>query len=158
MLLPVQRVVGPVGDVDAELAFALEARGPQVQWVLPGALDTALAASSGLHTGIHGLPVDMLLAAEVRRIGDPLFGDLLRLGALANADLAFVPVQAAAVDSAGSGVVRLWAALLDVRTGDVLWFGIVQGHRGASGNPRVLASAADDLARALLRGGVGGSG
>lgn len=155
MLLPVQRVVGAVGDADAELAFAMQARGPQVIWVLPAALDSDLVRAPTLQTRTHDLPVDQFLAAEVKRVGDPLYGDLRRLGAVANSNVALVPVQAAAVDSAGGQSVRLWAALLDVRTGYVLWFGIVQGDRGGAGDPRVLASAADKLARTLLRSSTG---
>ncbi len=151
MLLPVQRSVGVAGDLDAELAFGLKERGAGVHWVLPAALDEALGRSPGLQTNTRGLPVGVFLGAEVHRIGDPLYGDLRRLGALANADFALLPVQAALEASpGGGGAVRLWTALVQVRTGRVLWFGIVEGDPGAAGDPRPLASAVDELTRALF--------
>lgn len=156
MLLPVQQVAGVAGNPDAELAFALQARGPQVDWVLPAALDSALRMAPGLDTRTHGLPVDMFERAEIKRVGDPLYGDLRRLGAIANADLVLLPVKAAQAETAAGTAVQLWAALLDVRTGRVLWFGVVQGDAGPAGGERLLASAADNLARAVLGPGSGG--
>jgi hypothetical protein len=151
MLLPVQRVTGVQGDLDAELAFALKERGPGVHWVLPSELDEALQRSPALETRTHDLPVDIFFAGEVRRIGDPLFGDLRRLGAVANSELALLPIQATLEPvPGGGGAVRLWAALLDVRTANVLWFGIVEGDPGPEGDPKPLASAVDALARKLL--------
>jgi len=153
MLLPVQRGGVAGGDPDAELAFALETRGPQVQWVLPAALDSALERSPSLQTRTHGLPVGMFEAAEVERVGDPLYGDLRRLGAVANSDIA---VRASAETVEGGSAVQFWAALVDIRTGRVFWFGVVRGEVGAAGDPGVLASAADKLARTVLIRTVGG--
>lgn len=150
MLLPVQQSTGISGNLDSELAFALQARGPQVHWVLPASMDSALVLSPGLQTRTHGLPVAAFGAAEIKRIGDPLYGDLRRLGAVANADVALLPVQASMVQDTTGSAVRLWAALVEVRTGRVLWYGIVQGDSGAAGSERVLASAADKLARTVL--------
>lgn len=159
MLLPAQRVIGVGGDLDSELAFALQERGAGVSWVLPSELDEALERAPGLDTRTHNLPVDLFLAGEVQRIGDPLYGDLRRLGAVANAELAFLPVQAAfepVADGGEGGAVRLWASLLDVRTGRVLWFAIVEGDPGPAGDPKPLASAVDELARKLLGPGSAG--
>jgi hypothetical protein len=159
MLLPVQQVAGVAGDPDAELAFALEARGPQIDWVLPATLDSALVRSPALQTRTHGLPVGIFGAGQVERVGDPLYGDLRRLGAIGNADVAFLPLRATTEHVDGGSAIRFWAALIDVRTGNVLWFGVVQGASGVAGSERVLASAADKLARTVL-GGVpsGGTG
>lgn len=151
ILLPFQRVIGVDGDLGAELAFALKARGPRVAWVAPAELETALERSPGLDARTRDLPVDDFLAGEIRRIGDPLFGDLRRLGAVANADYALLPIQAALEPSqGGGGAVRLWAAVIEVRTGQVLWFGIAEGDPGPMGDARRLASATDRLARMLL--------
>jgi len=159
MVLPVQRVIGVRGDLGAELAFALKARGPGVDWILPSELDKDLQRSPALDARTQDLPVDDFLIGEVQRIGDPLFGDLRRLGAVSNADFALLPVQAAleASQGGGRGAVRLWAALIEVRTGRVLWFGIVEGDPGSKDDARPLASAVDELARTLL-GAESGSG
>ncbi len=156
MLLPVQEAAGVSGDIDPELAFALQARGPDVHWVLPASLDSALVRSPGLQTRTHGLPVSVFGAAPIERIGDPLYGDLRRLAAVANADVALLPIRASMEQEGTGSAVRLWAALVEVRSGRVLWFGIIQGEPGAVGSERVIASAADKLARTVLGENAGG--
>lgn len=149
MVLPAQSVSGVAGDVDAEVAFALRDRGREVAWVLPPRLQEALDRSPGLGGRIHGLPVGVFGAAEVRRVGDPLYGDLRRVAALVDAEVALLPVRVW-VHAAGDTRVRISAALVHVRTGRVLWFGVVQGEPLEPADPGALASAADALTRALL--------
>ncbi len=151
LLLPVQAAPGIQGDVDAELAFGLQDRGPGVDWVLPDEVRKILARSPGLRVPLDALPVGVFLRAQVRRVGDPLYGDLRRLGALTDATAAFLPVQArgrAATDSVGAGV-EITAALVEIDSGVVLWEGVVEGL-GGPGSPRALAEAVDALGRALL--------
>jgi len=151
MVLPLQDNRGVEGDVDAELAFGLNERGRGVEWILPAKLQDALDRSPGLSTSLHGLAVGNFEAAEVRRVGDPLYGDLRRLSALVDGEVALIPVSATAQpDSTGAVAVRLATALVHVRTGRVLWFGVVQGDAGPPEDPRALASAVDRLARTLL--------
>lgn len=151
MVLPVQENRGVPGDPDAELAFGIKEHGAGVDWVFPPELERALSRSPGLQTSAHGLPVAMFEEAEVRRVGDPLYGQLRRLAALVDAQVAFVPVRATLeTDSTGARAVRLSAALIQVRTGRVLWFGVAQGDAGAAEDPRALASTVDRLARTLL--------
>ena len=150
MVLPVQDVRGVAGDSDAEIAFALQDREPGVTWVLPRRIQESLDRSPGMNGRIHGLSVGAFSAGEVRRIGDPLYGDLRRLGALVDADVALIPLWAAQVaDSAGT-TVRLSATLIQVRTGRVLWFGMVEGDAREASDAGALASAVDALARTLL--------
>lgn len=152
MVLPVQRVVGVAGDADAELAFALAGHGPDVQWVLPARVDEALARSPGIDARTRGLPVDQFLAAEVRRVGDPLYGQIRRMAALVDADLALLPVMAAGVRTEeGTVGIRVHTALLDVRTGRVAWFSVAQGDALEAGAPAALASAMDRVAGGLVR-------
>ena len=150
MVLPVQDVRGVDGDADAEIAFGLQDRGTEVTWIFPPRLQEILDRSPGI-SRIRGLPVGVFSAGEVRRIGDPLYGDLRRLGAMVDGEVALIPLVAAAqaADSAGVAV-RVSAALIHVRTGRVLWFGMVEGDTHEVSDPGALASAVDALARTLL--------
>jgi hypothetical protein len=151
MVFPVQRTSGVAGDVDAEVAFALQSRGTGVGWILPPRLQDALDRSPNLDSRIHGLPVAVFGEAEVRRVGDPLYGELRRLAALVNGQVAFIPLTAAAVrDPSGGVAVEMAATLVDVRSGRVMWFGVVKGSVRQADGPAVLASAADVLARTVL--------
>jgi hypothetical protein len=152
IVLPVQMRTAGHPDLDSELEFALREFGGSAEWVLPVTLRTALERSPGTGIRIDGLPVRVFLAGEVQRVGDPLFGDLYRLGALVDAPWALLPVEA----SVGSGTneegghsVMLSAALLDVRTGRVVWFGVVEGVPDAPGGLAGTASVAEALARRL---------
>lgn len=151
MVFPVQRTSGVMGDVDAEIAFGLRGHGAGVDWIFPPALRDAMRRAPNLNTRIRGLPVDEFAGAEVHRVGDPLYGELRRLAALVNAKVAFIPLTAASVPQTGGGTaVEMSAALIDVRSGYVLWFGVVKGDVRRANGPAVLASAVDVLARKLL--------
>jgi hypothetical protein len=150
MVLPVQDVRGIVGDADAELAFGLQDRGDGVTWIFPPRLQEVLDRSPGIGR-IRGLPVGVFATGEVRRIGDPLYGDLRRLGALVDGEVALIPLKAAPQPADSLGVaVALSAAVIHVRTGRVLWFGMVEGDHHEISDPGALASAVDVLARTLL--------
>jgi hypothetical protein len=151
MVFPVQRTSGVSGDVDDEVAFGLRSRGVGVDWIFPPELQKALDRSPNLDSRIKGLPVAEFGGAEVRRVGDPLYGELRRLAALVNGQAAFIPLTAVAVrDPSGGFAVEMAATLIDVRSGRVLWFGVVKGDVRQTDGPAVLASAADVLARTLL--------
>lgn len=151
LVLPVQQNRGVPGNPDAELAFGLQERGQGVTWVLPKDLEQALSTSPGMDVSIHAMPVGMFAGGEVRRVGDPLYGQLRRLSALTDASVALIPLRALAMaDPDGTVAVQVWATLIHVRTGRVLWFGVVEGDRTAPDDPRGLASAMDKLARTLL--------
>lgn len=149
MVLPVQTVEGLPGDVDAELAFALQSRAAEVDWVMPAELREAVATSPSLDVRLEGLPVAVFLRTEVERVGDPLFGVLRRLGALTGGEVALIPVIARYRPGSGAspGAVEVAAALLDVRSGYVLWYGVEEGEPGSVTEPAVLASTLDVLAR-----------
>jgi hypothetical protein len=154
ILLPVQQNLGVLGDVDAELAFGLQDRGRDIDWVLASEVDEMLARSPAVQARTRGLPVGAFTVAEVQRVGDPLYGELRRMAALVNADGVVLPVQAAMVsDTTSLDVhprVRFWTALIEVRTGRVMWFSVVEGESHPPGDPRGLASAVDEIARSLL--------
>ena len=149
MVFPVQLKSSVPGGVlaDAELAHALRTRGEGVSWVFADEMDEILARSPGVPAQIRGLPVQMFLQAEVDRVGDPLFGHLLRMGALTGADVALLPVEL----KYGEGEAYLIsAALIGIRTGHVIWYGVLEGDPGEPRHPATLASATERLARALL--------
>lgn len=151
ILLPVQRTRGAhVDGLDAELAFWLGERGTDVEWVLPAAIDAALARSPGLGIEPRSLDVSTFLAAEVRRVGDPLFGDLRRLSAILDARFALLPVAGGYVGEGDAGRTEIVAALIDAHGGAVLWFGVVAGEAGPASSPAVAASAAQAFARTLF--------
>jgi hypothetical protein len=156
LVLPVQQVLGVPGGPDAELAFALRERGVGVTWIFPADVEAVLARSPGVQARTQGLQVGDFLVAEVTRVGDPLYGELRRLAALVDAEAIFLPIQAAL--SAEPGVdprVRVWATLLEVRTGRVLWFAFLEGQSAPAGDPAGLASAVEQVTRTLLWYAVG---
>ncbi len=154
VLLPVQQVSGIPGDVDAEVRFALTDRGQGVVWVHSEEVERVLARSPSTPTRTTQLPVGVFLQAEVERVGDPLFGMLRRLAGLVDAEAVLLPVAATFepdLSVPGSGPrVRLQAALIEPRTGRVLWYGMEQGEVLPAAQPRALASASEELARSLL--------
>lgn len=151
MVLPVQENLGVPGDLDAEMAFGLTGRGSGVTWILPPELQRVVDRSPGSNLRIRALPVGAFTMAEVRRVGDPLYGDLRRLSEFVDAEVALVPVRAWTASEEGTDpTVRLSVALIQVRTGRVLWFGVVEGGAHPLEDPRGLASAVDRMARTLL--------
>lgn len=151
LVLPVQQNLGVLGDPDAELAYGLQGRGAGVEWVLPAEIDEVLARSPAMQARTRGLPVGAFTVAEVQRVGDPLYGELRRMASLVSADAVLLPVQAAVESTVGADPrVRLWTALIEVRTGRVMWFSVLEGGSFPRDDPRGLASAVDELARTLL--------
>ncbi|MBT8337041.1 MAG: hypothetical protein KJO11_10585 [Gemmatimonadetes bacterium] len=159
IVFPVQRNFGVDGDPTAEMAFALSGPGAGPEWLLPEDLERTLARSPALNAPLENLPVDVFLRAEVNRIGDPIYGVLRRIGAVTDASLALLPVAvrrgAPPTDSLGVATdgpvpVEYVAALVDVRSGRVLWFGVEAGQPGTDDDPRRLASAAEALALRLV--------
>jgi hypothetical protein len=157
MVLPFQLRDQSIGDVDAELAFALQERAPSVEWMLPAEITAALRASPALDAPLTGLPVEIFLRTEVDRLGDPVYGVLRRLGAVTGADLVLLPV-AAFLRSSGPGepeAVQVSVALMDVRTGRALWYA-VEAADGGPGDAAALAAVMDALARRVAPRRVSG--
>ncbi len=151
MVMPLQRRVGLRDELDPEIAFALEARGAGDNWIMADELVRTLARSPGLDVPLSALPVGIFLTREVNRIGDPLYGHLVRAAAVTNAQVALIPVEARRrVEPDGSSVVEVVATLLDVRRGRVIWLGVVEGQPGTAGDFQIVASAVDALASTLL--------
>ena len=149
MVLPIQQKYGvPEGlTVDSELAHALRTRGSAVTWAFPPDIDEVLQRSPGVRVQTNALPVQVFKQAEVNRIGDPLFGILLRLGGLTGADVAMIPVE---LRYGPEGAYILSVALVGVRTGRVSYYGVMEGKAGPADDPAALASVAEVVARTIL--------
>ena len=71
--------------------------------------------------------------------------------ALVQAQAIVLPVQATVEVVPGEGPrVRLWTALIDVRSGRVPWFAVLEGGSFPADDPRSIASAVEEVARSLL--------
>ncbi len=156
MVLPAQSgAAARPPRIDDEIRYWLAQSGSRIAFVFPDRLRRALAASPALSdVRLDALAVASFRRGRVERIGDPLFGDLRRLGAVVDARYALLPVAAAYVPGPGgasAGRVEIAAALIDTFGGDVLWYGVVGGDRGPAGDARVVASAARALAKAVAR-------
>jgi hypothetical protein len=147
MILPAQpgREGAPAG-FDAELEYWLADLAPGVRWISPAAVERAVARTPEFAIELRALSGAALVGIAYRRgerIGDPLYGDLRRAGALVDARYALLPVvYASSADGAGRGEVT--AALIDTMGGGVLWYATVAGEAGAEA---AIASAAQALAR-----------
>jgi hypothetical protein len=152
MVFPVQIRGDVPGDASPEIDFALRTRGAEVDWIFSDGLEDALARSPAMDTRVRGLPVGLFLGGEVRRVGDPLYGQLRRMGALTNSEIAVIPVAVrAGTDAAdGGSVVELVVTILNVRDGRVVWFGVVAGRPGELADFGTLASAVEEFAETLL--------
>ncbi len=118
MVLPVQSSTRLSGAPDPELAFALDDRAPEVSWLMPTRLREVLARSPGVRVALDALEVSSFLRGEVTRIGDPLWGDLLRLAAVTDAEMALIPVMVRSAPTAdGTAVaIEITAVLLNARS------------------------------------------
>ena len=118
LVLPVQGAAAQDSISDVVLG-SLRAGEPAATWIGPSELRRALARAPGYAADPRTLPADPLLHHGDRRAADPLAGQLRRLAALVDARLALLPREARFVNASS----RVTAALLDTRTGVVLWTG-----------------------------------
>lgn len=154
VVLPAQAVSGLPEElaerVEAEFLFALAERAPQVEWVSPAELERALRRSPGLAGDPRTLPDDPLVHHRERRAVEPLAGELRRFSALMDARLLLLPRTVAWVAAGEGGSVRVSAAVIDSRTGNVVWWGDAAGEPSRTPDARAVASAAEALARRML--------
>lgn len=154
MVFPVQEASEPE-DATRELVFALESRRGTGSWIFPDALRSTLRRSPQLDVPLDELPVGIFLRAEVRRIGDPLYGMIRRAASLNGATAALIPVgvafRPAATDT--PAVMEVLAAVVDVTTGRVLWLGRESAPAESGEDAGGVARAMDMLAGRLLPAG-----
>lgn len=138
-------------QLDRELVFWITDRAPATDWILPGEVQDVVdrTPAAGFNLGAPRQVVDM--GGGDRRVKDPLYGDLRRLGAILDAGYALVPLGTGERRDSLGVTVRLTAALVAIRGGHVIWMHTVV----ADPEPTIhagLASAAEQLARTLIPG------
>jgi hypothetical protein len=148
MLLPTR--AGSPAALDAELAYWLGERAPAVEWILPAELQGMVDRQPGWRVRLIALPREIADPGRSPYVPDPAYGELRRLGAVADALLALMPVTVREASSPEGAVLELTAAVVDVRVGQVLWLGTVRSGvvGGAAGDG--IAAVAEALARALF--------
>lgn len=169
LVFPVQNGFVPVADaqlehfpadraaVDAEIAYWLQQARPGTKWLLPETIDRTLARSPTLAIDPRALAIGAFQRAQVKRIGDPLFGDLARLAAVLNAQVALVPVAAEFIGAdRETAVLNIATAVIDPTDGDVLWFGVIAGTETGAGSEAGIAAGAQAFARAFAGGSNSG--
>lgn len=162
MVFPVQDGPVPSGDaqirrwsvdratLDAEIAYWLPQLAPKTKWVLPELIDRVLTRSPSLVIDPRALAVGSFHRAQVRRIGDPLFGDLRRLAAVLDAQLAVVPIAAEYLGSEPAAAAPTVAtAVINALNGTVIWFGVIEGTEKGVNSQGAVAAAAQAFARAF---------
>lgn len=162
MIFPVQRGNVPVADpqlqhftlatdkLDAELAYWLPQTATNVKWTLPAAIQRAITRSPSLAVDINNLAITSFQRAEVKRIGDPLFGDLRKLAAVLDTRLAVIPIAAERIGTnPQTARVQVATAVIDAMNGMVIWFGVIEGDAEATSEEAGIASAAQAMARAF---------
>ncbi|MEN8375767.1 MAG: hypothetical protein ABFS34_09990 [Gemmatimonadota bacterium] len=147
MLFPVQGAPGQdaqaARDVDAEIEFWAADAVTGLRWSLPSDLQVVVDREPALQLRTRGLAIAALLNDDREFVRDPLLGDLRRLGAVADRNLALVPVRVLPPGPGGPGL-RLDLALVNTVGGAVLWRGRIVGEE-------VGESAAASLARVFVR-------
>lgn len=153
MLFPVPAARPP--ELDAELAFWLQDRGPRVDWVLPAELQRAVDRAPAWRVRLSDLPRTVGGPRTAQRLVDPTYGEVRRVGAVVDATLALLPIEVRQVQLDAGPALELVAALVDIRGGQVLWMTTVRGaaaHGAAAGTTAGAATVvAETLARTLLR-------
>jgi hypothetical protein len=162
LVFPVQNGPVPTGEpnarhfpaeraaIDAEIAYWFKQHANAATWLLPENIDRTIARSPTLNIEARNLAVGSFQRAQVRRIGDPLFGDLARLAAVFSAQVAVIPVAAEYVGAdAASAVLNIATAVIDPTDGDVIWFGVIAGTEAGVDSNAAIASAAQAFAGAF---------
>jgi hypothetical protein len=130
------RRVPPLGDRALALAWAdsllgaeLNARGPEVKWVLPPELRKVARRAPAMAPDPDRMGQSVLRASKLEEVPDPLRGQLRTLIALLGGRYALVPA-ALQLLTEPSGQIRaeLSLVLADARTGKVVWRTLAWGQ------------------------------
>lgn len=137
-------------QADTEIAFALSEQPGRADWVLPEEQIETLRRQPSVRVDVNMLSVDQVRreGSDLERIVDPLYGEIRLLAALFDARYAIWPYEffyrEPSKESEGRVAVR--ALLLDTRTGDVLWQGLILGGDEPPTSAGALASTAQAFA------------
>jgi hypothetical protein len=153
LILPVQASAGLSFNrerITTEIVTALTGRDTRTQWIAPERLRHLLRQSPTLAGDPAGLPPGPWMVDGVKRIGGPLADVVRRYMALTEARLVVIPRSATMVtDSTGSRL-RLNAAVVDARSGMIVWFGEADGRAAGAEDPALITSAAASLAARMV--------
>ncbi|HEY0019362.1 MAG TPA: hypothetical protein VGC13_23880 [Longimicrobium sp.] len=154
LILPVQASSGlPFNReiITDEIVAAIHARDTRTQWIDPARLRRTLAGSPNFAPDPAALPNDRYEAYGARRIQGGLHDAVRRYMALTEARLVVIPRSATLVTpDSGAAFVRLSAAVVDARTGMLVWWGEADGAPGDPADRALVTSAATALAVRLL--------
>jgi hypothetical protein len=154
LILPVQASAGlqfTREDVTAEFVSALRARDTRTQWIDPARLRRSLASSPNFAPDPAALPNDRYEVYGDRRIQGGLLDAVRRYMALTEARLVVIPRSAVYMspDSAPA-FVRMSAAVVDARTGFVVWHGEADGEPAPADDRAGIVTAAEAMAARLV--------
>ena len=127
---------------DSLVGAGIQARGPEVDWVLPPELRKIARRSAGFVDDPDQMGQAILRAPNLTKVPDPLRSSLRGLVAVAGGRLALVPASLG-FGPEPDGKVRadLTLVLADCRNGKVLWRSVAYG-RGASPDQALNAAIA----------------
>lgn len=107
---------------DSVIGALLQARSPEVSWVLPPALRRSAARAPGVLVDPDQLATALLRAPDLTRLPDPLRSQMRALNAVAGGRYALVPASLVFVQVPdGGGRAELTLVIADVRTGQIGW-------------------------------------
>jgi hypothetical protein len=154
LILPVQAASGlPVNReiVTDEIVAAIRARDTRTQWIDPARLRRSLAQSPNFAPDPAALPNDRYEVHGDRRIQGGLQDAVRRYMALTEARLVVIPRSAVLITpDSGGAFVRLNAAVVDARTGLLVWWGEADGQPAEPGSRALITTAAQALAARLV--------
>lgn len=136
--------------LDAELHFALQERDTTATWLPPSTLRESLARSPGFAPDPAALPADRHLERGDEPVGEALGSVLRRYAALVGSRLVVAP-HLLPFAGEGAGGLQLRAAVVDARTGNVLWRGGVRSVLPVDPAAPELAKFAAAWAASLVR-------
>lgn len=154
LILPVQASTGLQFTREAvtdELVAALRERDTRTQWIDPARLRRSLASSPNFAPDPAALPNDRYEVYGDRRIQGGLGDAVRRYMALTEARLVVIPRSATLVspDSAPA-FVRMNVAVVDARTGFVVWYGEADGEPVPAEDRASIATAARAMAARMV--------
>lgn len=154
LILPVQASSGLQFNrevITDEIIAAIRARDTRTQWIDPARLRRSLASSPNFAPDPAALPNDRYEAWGDRRIQGGLADAVRRYMALTEARLVVIPRSAVLMTpDSGAAFVRLSAAVVDARTGLLVWWGEADGRPAAPDDRALITSAAEALAVRLV--------
>lgn len=154
LILPVQASSGLQFNreiITEEIIAAIRARDTRTQWIDPARLRRTLEGSPNFAPDPAALPNDAYHAYGERRIQGGLADAVRRYMALTEARLVVIPRTATLVTpDSGAAFVRLNVAVVDARTGLLVWWGEADGLPAAPDDRALITSAAQALAVRLV--------